>query len=47
MKKVSDATQNPSSGPGDGWFKIAEAGLISPSEFREALVTILTCWADT
>jgi cellulase len=26
MKKVSDATQNPSSGPGDGWFKISEDG---------------------
>ncbi|PGH28193.1 hypothetical protein AJ80_00083 [Polytolypa hystricis UAMH7299] len=24
LKKVDDATQNPSSGPGDGWFKIAE-----------------------
>ncbi|KAG7287037.1 hypothetical protein NEMBOFW57_006537 [Staphylotrichum longicolle] len=27
MKKVSDATQNPSAGPGGGWFKIAEEGL--------------------
>ncbi|WQF90229.1 Putative auxiliary Activity family 9 [Colletotrichum destructivum] len=26
MKKVSDATKNPSSGPGDGWFKISEDG---------------------
>jgi hypothetical protein len=30
--KVSDATQNPSAGPGDGWFKIAEEGLISSSK---------------
>jgi len=29
MKKVSDSSQNPSAGPGDGWFKIAQAGLIS------------------
>ncbi|KAK4099123.1 carbohydrate-binding module family 1 protein [Parathielavia hyrcaniae] len=27
MKKVADATRNPSSGPGGGWFKIAEEGL--------------------
>lgn len=27
MKKVSDATQNPSAGPGGGWFRIAEEGL--------------------
>ena len=33
MKKVADATQNPSAGPGDGWFKIAEEGLISSSKF--------------
>jgi cellulase len=26
MKKVSDATKNPSAGPGDGWFKISEDG---------------------
>ncbi|PGH11165.1 hypothetical protein AJ80_07267 [Polytolypa hystricis UAMH7299] len=25
LKKVNDATQNPSSGPGDGWFKISES----------------------
>ncbi|KAK2764605.1 hypothetical protein FQN54_009300 [Arachnomyces sp. PD_36] len=24
LKKVDDATQNPSAGPGDGWFKISE-----------------------
>ncbi|KAN0105083.1 glycoside hydrolase family 61 protein [Hyaloscypha variabilis] len=33
LKKVSDATQNPSAGPGDGWFKIAEQGLISSSQW--------------
>jgi hypothetical protein len=33
MKKVSDATQNPSAGPGSGWFKIAEDGLISSCKF--------------
>jgi len=33
MKKVSDATQNPSAGPGDGWFKIAAEGLISPTQW--------------
>ncbi|KAK1055832.1 hypothetical protein LTR74_015368 [Friedmanniomyces endolithicus] len=33
MKKVADATQNPSAGPGDGWFKIAEAGLISSTQW--------------
>ena len=33
MKKVSDATQNPSAGPGDGWFKISDAGLISSTEW--------------
>ncbi|KAK4561547.1 hypothetical protein LTR86_004226 [Recurvomyces mirabilis] len=33
MKKVADATQNPSAGPGDGWFKISEAGLISSTEW--------------
>jgi hypothetical protein len=31
--KISRATQNPSAGPGDGWFKIAEEGLISSSKF--------------
>ncbi len=43
MKKVADATQNPSAGPGDGWFKIAEAGLISSSKFGRfgSLYTIL------
>lgn len=40
MKKVPDATQNPSAGPGDGWFKIAESGLVSPSECRKDLVTL-------
>lgn len=35
LKKVDDATQNPSAAPGDGWFKIAEAGLISPSKFEK------------
>ena len=39
MKKVDDATQNPSAGPGDGWFKIAEAGLISPKQWAvDALI---------
>jgi len=33
MKKVADATANPSSGPGDGWFKIAQAGLISSNQW--------------
>ena len=55
MKKVSDATQNPSAGPGDGWFKIAEAGLISSSQWAvDALieaggvqtVTIPSCIED-
>jgi len=27
LKKVDDATKNPSAGPGKGWFKIAHAGL--------------------
>lgn len=26
LKKVDDATNNPASGPGDGWFKISEVG---------------------
>ncbi|KAK2766714.1 hypothetical protein FQN54_006028 [Arachnomyces sp. PD_36] len=26
LKKVPDATKNPSAGPGDGWFKISEVG---------------------
>jgi cellulase len=52
MKKVADATQNPASGPGDGWFKISESGLISSSQWAvDALisaggvqsVTIPTC----
>jgi cellulase len=55
MKKVDDATQNPSAGPGDGWFKIAEAGLISSSQWAvDALieaggvqtVTIPSCIED-
>ena len=55
MKKVSDATQNPSAGPGDGWFKIAEAGLVSSSQWAvDALieaggvqtVTIPSCIED-
>ena len=55
MKKVDDATQNPSAGPGDGWFKIAEAGLISPTQWAvDALieaggvqtVTIPSCIED-
>jgi len=55
MKKVSDATQNPSAGPGDGWFKIAEAGLISSTQWGvDALieaggvqtVTIPSCIED-
>lgn len=33
MKKVSDATQNPSAGPGNGWFKISEVGLISSTQW--------------
>lgn len=33
MKKVSDATQNPSAGLGDGWFKVSEAGLISSTKW--------------
>jgi cellulase len=33
MKKVSDATQNPSAGPGNGWFKISEVGLISSEQW--------------
>ena len=40
LKKVSDATQNPSAGPGDGWFKIAEAGLISSSKPLEATTSM-------
>ena len=32
MKKVSDAKNNPGAGPGYGWFKIAEAGLVSSSK---------------
>ncbi|KAK3617884.1 hypothetical protein LTR56_025016 [Elasticomyces elasticus] len=40
MKKVADATQNPSAGPGDGWFKISEAGLISSTEWGvDALIS--------
>ncbi|KFY54783.1 hypothetical protein V497_07441 [Pseudogymnoascus sp. VKM F-4516 (FW-969)] len=40
MKKVSDATQNPSAGPGNGWFKIAEAGLISSNQWAvDALIS--------
>ncbi|KAK3635431.1 hypothetical protein LTR56_014715 [Elasticomyces elasticus] len=40
MKKVSDATQNPSAGPGDGWFKISEAGLMSSTEWGvDALIS--------
>jgi hypothetical protein len=55
MKKVDDATQNPSAGPGDGWFKIVEAGLISSSQWAvDALieaggvqtVTIPSCIED-
>ncbi|KAK4909040.1 hypothetical protein LTR49_022139 [Elasticomyces elasticus] len=55
MKKVADATQNPSAGPGDGWFKISEAGLISSTEWAmDALinaggvqtVTIPSCIED-
>lgn len=55
MKKVSDATKNPSAGPGDGWFKIAEAGLISSTQWGvDALidaggvqtVTIPSCIED-
>ncbi|KAK5705932.1 hypothetical protein LTR17_021223 [Elasticomyces elasticus] len=40
MKKVADATQNPSAGPGDGWFKISELGLISSTEWGvDALIS--------
>lgn len=40
MKKVSDATQNPSAGPGNGWFKISEAGLISSNQWAvDALIS--------
>lgn len=55
MKKVDDATQNPSAGPGDGWFKVSEAGLISSTEWAvDALieaggvqsVTIPSCIED-
>lgn len=55
MKKVDDATQNPTSGPGDGWFKVSEAGLISPTQWAvDALiegggvqsVTIPSCIED-
>ena len=39
MKKVSDASQSPSNAPGDGWFKVAEAGLISSDEWAvDALI---------
>lgn len=55
LKKVSDATQNPAAGPGDGWFKIFEQGLISSTEWGvDALlaaggvqsVTIPSCIED-
>jgi len=40
LKKVNDATQNPAAGPGDGWFKISEAGLISSTEWAvDALIS--------
>lgn len=40
MKKVSDATQNPSAGPGNGWFKISEVGLISSTQWGvDALIS--------
>lgn len=40
MKKVSDATQNPSAGPGNGWFKISEVGLISSTQWAvDALIS--------
>lgn len=55
MKKVDDAAENPSNAPGDGWFKVAEAGLISADEWavdqliaNEGLqsVTIPACIED-
>ncbi|KAM0722084.1 hypothetical protein Q7P37_003010 [Cladosporium fusiforme] len=40
MKKVDDATQNPENAAGDGWFKVAEAGLISSNEWAmDALIS--------
>lgn len=40
MKKVDDATQNPENAPGDGWFKVAEAGLLSSTEWAmDALIS--------
>ncbi|KFY78567.1 hypothetical protein V499_02311 [Pseudogymnoascus sp. VKM F-103] len=40
MKKVSDSTQNPSAGPGNGWFKISQAGLISSTQWAvDALIS--------
>lgn len=55
MKKVDDATESPSNAAGDGWFKVAEAGLISSNEWAvDALieaggvqtVTIPSCIED-
>lgn len=40
MKKVNDATQNPGAGPGGGWFKISEAGLINSNQWAvDALIS--------
>ena len=44
MKKVSDATQNPSAGPGAGWFKIAEEGLSNGTNAHHQLLVSV---ADT
>jgi len=39
MKKVPDATQNPSAAAGDGWFKISAVGLISSTQWAvDALI---------
>ncbi|KAK4032848.1 glycosyl hydrolase family 61-domain-containing protein [Parachaetomium inaequale] len=54
MKKVSDATQNPSAGPGGGWFRIAEEGLNNGKWGVDTLIasggihkaTIPTCIED-